>query len=295
MSKVNLYINTKHYTQNKNPNNIVINIPAGSIKCNPKTQYIEMNIVSWIMKNDFYNTQASNNKFEIIKKDLEDVVISSQEFQIKPGNYNVYSMKDELNKLLNGLVIVSYNNTLNTYTYTRSDENANEKLYIKSITANDFLGYDNNIETLLDNSSSSVNVLNMAGDELIVLELQNINTKQPIYDNLFTYGGGNVVSSKVIAFLSIDQPSYHLLQYTNDDGGDSFSYIINESEVNELHLTIKNQDKEIIDVSDYFLSLQFIIQEKHSSTMILVLKSIDSTLKQILMMFGDLWKIYSKK
>jgi hypothetical protein len=295
MSKVNLYINTKHYTQNKNPNNIVINIPAGSIKCNPKTQYIEMNIVSWIMKNDFYNTQASNNKFEIIKKDLEDVVISSQEFQIKPGNYNVYSMKDELNKLLNGLVIVSYNNTLNTYTYTRSDENANEKLYIKSITANDFLGYDNNIETLLDNSSSSVNVLNMAGDELIVLELQNVNTKQPIYDNLFTYGGGNVVSSKVIAFLSIDQPSYHLLQYTNDDGGDSFSYIINESEVNELHLTIKNQDKEIIDVSDYFLSLQFIIQEKHSSTMILVLKSIDSTLKQILMMFGDLWKIYSKK
>ena len=295
MSKVNLYINTKHYTKNKNPNNIVINIPAGSIKCNPKTQYIEMNIVSWIMKNDFYNTQASNNKFEIIKKDLEDVVISSQEFQITSGNYNVYSMKDELNRLLDGLVIVSYNNTLNTYTYTRSYENANEKLYLKSITANDFLGYDNNIETLLDNSSSSTNVLNMAGDELIVLELQNLNTKQPIYDNLFSFGSGNIVSSKVVAFLSIDQPSYHLLQYTNDDGGDSFSYIINESEVNELHLTIKNQDKEIIDVSDYFLSLQFIIQEKHSSTMILVLKSIDSTLKQILMMFGDLWKIYSKK
>lgn len=294
MSKVNLYINTKHY-KDQNPNNLVINIPAGSIKCNPKTQYIEINIVSWIMKNDFYNTQASNNTFQIIKKDLSDVVISSQEFKITPGNYNVYSMKDELNRLLDSLVIVSYNNTLNTYTYTRIYENANEKLYIKSITANDFLGYDNNNEILLDNAASSTNVLNMAGDELIVLELQNINTKQPIYDNLFTYGGGNVVSSKVIAFLSIDQPSYHLLQYRNDDGGDSFSYIINESEVNELHLTIKNQDKEIIDVSDYFLSLQFIIQEKHSSTMLIILKSIDSTLKQILMMFGDLWKIYSKK
>jgi len=294
MSKVNLYINTKHY-KDQNPNNLVINIPAGSIKCNPKTQYIEINIVSWIMKNDFYNTQASNNKFEIIKKDLEDVVISSEIFQITPGNYNVYSMKDELNRLLDGLVIVSYNKTLNTYTYTRSYENANEKLYIKSITANDFLGYDNNNEILLDNDASSTNVLNMAGDELIVLELQNINTKQPIYDNLFTYGSGNVVSSKVVGFLSIDQPSYHLLQYRNDDGGDSFSYIINESEVNELHLTIKNQDKEIIDVSDYFLSLQFIIQEKHSSTMLIILKSIDSTLKQILMMFGDLWKIYSKK
>lgn len=294
MSKVNLYINTKHY-QNQKPNDIVINIPAGSIKCNPKTQYIEMNIVSWIMKNDFYNTQASNNTFEIITKDLADVVISSQSFKIKPGNYNVYSMKDELNRLLNGIVSVQYNITLNTFTYTRTYVNADEKLYIKSISANDFLGIDNNVELLLDNESSSVNVLNMAGDELIVLELQNINTKYPIYDNLFTLGNGNVVSSKVIGFLSIDQPSYHLLQYQNNDAGDSFSYIINESEVNELHLTIKNQDKEIIDVSDYFLSLQFIIKDKHSSTMLLILKSIDSTLKQILLMFGDLWKIYSKK
>lgn len=295
MSKVNLYINTKHYTQNQNPNNLIINIPAGSIKCNAKTQYIEMNIVSWIMKNDFYNTQSSNNKFEIITKDLGDVFVSSQSFQITAGNYNVYSMKDELNRLLNGIVNVSYNDTLNTFTYTRTYENSNEKLYIKSISANDFLGFDNNNEILLDNTPSSVNVLNMAGDELIVLELQNINTKYPVYDNLFTYGYGNVVSSKVIGFLSIDQPSYHLLQYNNNDGGDSFSYIINESEINELHLTIKNQDKETIDVSDYFLSLQFIIKDKHTSTMLIILKSIDSTLKQILYMFGDLWKIYSKK
>ena len=63
-SKINLIINSKKIRNvNENENNILITIGDGIIKCNPDTQYIEMNVINWVIKNDFYST--SLNKFEI--------------------------------------------------------------------------------------------------------------------------------------------------------------------------------------------------------------------------------------
>ena len=48
-TKINLVINSKKLRSiNQNANNIVLPIDDGLIRCDPKTQYLELNIVSWI-------------------------------------------------------------------------------------------------------------------------------------------------------------------------------------------------------------------------------------------------------
>ena len=81
----------------------------------------------------------------------------------------------------------------------------------------------------------------------------------------------------------------------NADSGDSFSYILTNTDIKSLNLVVKNQDKEIIEVSDYDLTLQFIIHNKNSSTQLSVLRNIDKSLKKIVQMIGDLWQKYTKK
>ena len=58
----------------------------------------------------------------------------------------------------------------------------------------------------------------------------------------------------------IDVPSNGLLEYNNEDGGDSFHYrLANVEQITWFTLTVYNQDNELIpNFSDYILLLQFI-------------------------------------
>ena len=143
--KINLVINSKKLLNlNQNANNITLNIEDGLIHCDPKTQYIELNIVSWIMKNDFYNTQNANNRFQITFKDDNNIITSSIIKIIEPGNYNVIQMQSTLNDALSGICSIEYLSILNKYKYRKT--NTNSEVFITSISANDFLGFENNIE-----------------------------------------------------------------------------------------------------------------------------------------------------
>ena len=290
--KINLVINSKKLRNlNQNANNITLNIEDGLIRCDPKTQYIELNIVSWIMKNDFYNTQSANNKFQITFKDANNIITSSIIKIIEPGNYNVIQMQSTLNDALSDICSIEYLSILNKYKYRKT--NTNSKVFITSISANDFLGFENGIEyEILELGLISKNVLNMAGDSIIILEIPNISTNPRILDNILT---GNVVPSSTMAYIVIDIPSYGLLKYENADSGDSFSYVLTNTDIKSLNLVVKNQDKEIIEISDYDLTLQFIIHNKNSSTQLTVLRNIDKSLNKIVQMVGDLWQKYTKK
>ena len=48
--KINIMINSKNIRNiDQNPNNVVLNIDQPLIKCDARTQYLEMNIVSLVM------------------------------------------------------------------------------------------------------------------------------------------------------------------------------------------------------------------------------------------------------
>jgi hypothetical protein len=291
-TKINLVINSKKLRGiNQNANNIVLPIDDGLIRCDPKTQYLELNIVSWIMKNDFYNTQDANNKFLITFKDDDGIILSSSMKIIEPGNYNVIEMQSKLKDLLSDVCSIEYLSTLNKYKFRKNNGTFNA--FITSISANDFIGFDNNYEyEITELGLISTNVLNMAGDSIIILEIPNLQTNPRILDNIST---GSVSPSSTMAYIVIDVPSYGLLKYENGDSGDSFSYILMNNDIKYLNLVIRNQDKEVIEVSDYDLTLQFIIHNRNNSTQLAVLKNIDKSLSRIVQMLGDLWSKYTKK
>jgi hypothetical protein len=289
-SKINLIINSKKIRNvNKNANDILITIGDGIIKCNPDTQYIEMNIINWVIKNDFYSTSENNNKFEIIYKDNEGFVLNTLYLIIDIGNYNVDEMANKLNALLQGICLIEYIPTLDKYKYSQVETG---NIYIKSITAAYFLGLDNNVEyQLTEYQLTSTLVLNMQGDSAILLEIANLSTNSTILDNI---DNGDVQASLIACNITIDVPSYALLKYENMDGGNSFSYILLDKEIKYLNLLVKNQSKEFIEIPDYDVTIQFIIRNRNNYSQLSVLKSIDKSLKIIIQLLGDLWRKYTR-
>ena len=68
------------------------------------------------MKNDFYNTQSSNNKYCIRRNSIE------YNFTIPVGNYNVLQLLEILNTQLNTISIaVTYEEKLNKYKFTNGN------------------------------------------------------------------------------------------------------------------------------------------------------------------------------
>ena len=142
-NKINVYISSKHKKENENNNHFEVNFPSGLIKCNPKTEYMVMNINGFIMTNSFYNTQEINNKFKII---VDDVLIYN--YAIPIGNYNVLQLLEWLNTSVNNLLTVQYDTNLNKYKWT-NNVIPDKTIKIISITANDFIGFDNNVENVI--------------------------------------------------------------------------------------------------------------------------------------------------
>jgi len=254
-NKINVYISSKHKKPNENNNHFEINFPSGLIKCNPKTEYMVMNINGFIMTNSFYNTQEINNKFKII---VDDVI---NDYEIPVGNYNVIQLLEWLNANVKTLITVQYDTNLNKYKWT-NDVIPDKTIKIISISANDFIGFDNNVENVIYTNDFiySTKTLNMAGDELVLLSMPSIKQTYPSVDNF----SGKIRDSNVVAYLPINVPSFGLMVYDNRDAGDSFSYVIENTEIDNLILKCHNQDMELINVGNYQLAIQFEIHKKKS-------------------------------
>ena len=272
-NKINVYISSKNYNK---PNDFEVSFPTSLIKCDPKTEYIVLNVNGWIMKNEFYNIQSINNKY---KMQIENTVIN---FELPIGNYNVIELEKILKSQLSAFLNVEYDTYLNKYKFT-NNVLTNKIIKITSISANDFIGFDNMVENIISPTEFiySSNPINMAGDELVVLRIPNIQKSYPVIDDFKT---GIMKSSDIIAFLSIDQAPFGLLQYSNQDGGDSFSYRLENTEIDTLRLVCKNQNLEDIQVGNYQLNLQFEIHPKVNE--FTVLKKIERLVSNIFQFLG---------
>tara|TARA_R100000908_G_scaffold48003_1_gene23816 strand:+ start:9169 stop:10008 length:840 start_codon:yes stop_codon:yes gene_type:complete len=272
-NKINVYISSKNYNK---PNDFEVSFPTSLIKCDPKTEYIVLNVNGWIMKNEFYNIQSINNKY---KMQIENTVIN---FELPIGNYNVIELEKILKSQLSAFLNVEYDTYLNKYKFT-NNVLTNKIIKITSISANDFIGFDNMVENIISPTEFiySSNPINMAGDELVVLSIPNIQKSYPVIDDFKT---GIMKSSDIIAFLSIDQAPFGLLQYSNQDGGDSFSYRLENTEIDTLRLVCKNQNLEDIQVGNYQLNLQFEIHPKVNE--FTVLKKIERLVSNIFQFLG---------
>jgi hypothetical protein len=233
-----------------------------------------------------------NDHFQLIYHDNNGIETERLNFKLTEGNPDVYDVKNDLNKLLKTHVNVNYDKPRNVYRFMRSGivTPSRTKLYLNIINVEDFLGFPKTkrntlIELPLLTDVYSEQPINVIGDEAITI---SINGDASLEGNTIDNFGTNVyVPSEIIFCQSIDVPPYALLQYNNEDAGDSFQYRLKQvREIRNFRLTIKNQDNEVIPkMTDYILTLQFIKHKSIDRTSSL-LENILDYLKQIFMMIG---------
>ena len=293
--KVNVYINSKNRATNENVSNFNVTIPDDLLRLYDKNEYWTLNVNFFSCFNNWYNCMKDfNDEFELIYHNSSGIQTSVFNFQLTEGNPDVYDVKNDLNTLLSGHLTVMYDKSRNVYIYKRSSDNPittnRTKLYLNIINAEDFLGFPKNKRNTLIELPFLTNVfsqqpINVVGDEAITITVTgDADLEGNTVDN---FGSNNYMASDIIFCKSIDVSPYSLLQYNNEDAGDSFQYKLKQiREIKIFNLIVKNQDNEVIPkMTDYLLTLQFVKHKNIDKTPFLLEKILDY-LKQIFMMIG---------
>ena len=291
--KVNVYINSKNRAANETVSNFNVAIPDALLRLYDKNEYWTLNVNFFSCFNSWYNCMNNfNDEFELIYHNNSGVQTEVIQCKLTEGNPDVYDVKTNLNTLLSGHVTVSYDKPRNVFIFTRSSliTTNRTKLYLKIINAEDFLGFPISKRYLLIELPLTVGVyseqpINVVGDEAITITINgDADLEGNTVDN---FGSKDFVPSDIIFCQANDVPPYALLQYNNEDAGDSFQYRLKQiREIKNFNLIVKNQDNEVIPkMTDYLLTLQFVKHKSIDKTASLLEKILDY-LKQIFMMIG---------
>jgi hypothetical protein len=291
--KVNVYINSKNRAANETVSNFNVAIPDALLRLYDKNEYWTLNVNFFSCFNSWYNCMNNfNDEFELIYHNNSGVQTEVIKCKLTEGNPDVYDVKTNFNALMKNHVTVNYDKPRNLFVFKRSSVTTTDrtKLYLNIINAEDFLGFPKSkrktlIELPLLTNVYSEQPINVVGDEAITINVHgDVDLEANTVDN---FGSKEFVPSDIIFCQAIDVPPYALLQYNNEDAGDSFQYRLKQiREIKNFNLVVKNQDNEVIPkMTDYLLTLQFVKHKSIDKTASLLEKILDY-LKQIFMMIG---------
>ena len=274
MSKnINVYVNSENKLNGIN-SNFTINIPNGLIKCNEE-QGISLNLININIPNTmYYIRNGVNNEFEV----SIDNELTFTKYFIEEGSYSVITLKDHLNKILEGIITVVYVKKTNKFIFTSLQETT----FIRPINCSQFLGLENLISYgFLDFNLISIQPLDMVDRKKIIIETTNLNFEISSIENI----GINdyfEASSILYWYDKTDIPPNHNITYNNVDGGNSFNFKIHNKEVNHINFkVIDENDNEYTDLPNFTMTLQFTIYERNEKEMMKYLYDTSEYMKQI--------------
>ena len=288
MDKINIYINSKNRDLSEQISNFTVRIPQNLLRLS-QGEYFTLNVNGFYCYNSWFNCIDNfNNEFHIIIKNIDNEVIQTYVYKLNDGNPNVNDVRTNLNNLLLNKVNITYDKQRNKFIFKRTLPVSTQqyRMYLKIINSEDFLGFyksDRDIEILLPYFQNvySNNIINILGDEAIIIK---INGDCILAGNTVdNFGTETYEPSNIIFMKPIDVPSNGLLQYNNEDGGDSFQYrLANVEQITWFTLTVHNQDNELIpNFSDYILLLQFIRHKTEEGKIEILLNTLVDYVKQI--------------
>jgi hypothetical protein len=293
MDKINIYINSKNRDPSETISNFTVRIPQNLLRLQ-QNEYFTLNVNGFYCYNSWYNCiDGFNNEFQIIIKNSDDEIFEIHKYNLNDGNPNVNDVKTNLNTLLVNKINVTYDKTRNKFIFKRTLPVSTDyhRMYLKIINSEDFLGFyknDRNVEILLPYLQNlySNSVVNILGDEAVIIK---INGDCILAGNTVdNFGTETYEPSNIIFMKPIDVPSNGLLEYNNEDGGDSFQYrLANVEQITWFTLTVYNQDDELIpNFSDYILLLQFIRHKTEEGKLEIILNSLLDYVKQIYLLIS---------
>ena len=266
------FIKSSNRGENEKTYDYSIDYPDGILTCNGD-EYIEINVVSFDMINTMYNINNNNNQF-IIRRGTTDTT-----YTIPEGNYSVKTFMATMIGLIDdGHLTMAYNTAQNTYTFYK---NGTSQLHY--LIPNKIWGLINLIPTIpyqITTAGLRTGYINLVNYSKIILRTEGVNY---YYSNLEGYNNNKSTLSNIIFWAcKSDIEPFKVIKYNNEDAGRSFNYRIENREINNLTLQLRNEHNEpILDAPDYLVALQFNFYKKDDNTIKNTIVSINKLLNEI--------------
>ena len=231
--------------------NVILNNP---IIVN-KNQGINLSVDYFSMLNIDYNLKGVY--FRIDELNLNNNNENSYNYNIPDGNYSYLSLMDYLNQILIGKIKVEYLKHKNSYKFTNINP-SNFDYYLIPETANKFIGvYDEISLASFANITYEGSYINLTNYSHIIIKSNSILFADDTQDNFNNKEMGN--SSILFMIDKQDVPPFQLISYKNN-GGDNYSYNINNRQISNINLQLYNEKGELLkNTDDYFLVLKIVI------------------------------------
>ena len=220
---------------------------------------VNVSVVSFSLLNSMYNVNqyTGNNTFILNNTTLS----TNTTITIPYGNYNVYTLQNQLNILLSGYITITYNVATNTYTYT------NTSVYSLSIipqNCSKLLGLSTTTTiSLLGTISSYVNMVNY---QQVILRCPTLVFENNSMDNIQDKNNFIAVSDILYWVNKQDVEPFKMINYKNEDGGTLYSYNVVNRNFSTLNLKLVNEfNQPIYDAPDYLLQLQISVFDKDNN------------------------------
>jgi hypothetical protein len=269
------FIKSSNRQSNESSYNFSIDYPDGVLTCN-SDEYMEINVISFDMINTMYNIYSSNNQFIIRETGVVDIT-----YTIPIGNYSVKTFMAMMSSLINNAnIIISYNTAQNTYTFTKK---AGVTTVYRLLPNKLWTVINMMPATLYEITTTGLTsgYINLVNYSKIILRTEGINY---YYSNIENYGKSNSSTLSNIIFWACksDIEPFKVIKYNNEDAGRSFCYKIENKEINNLTLQLKNENNEFItDAPDYLIALQFNFYKVDDNIIKLTMISINKLLNEI--------------
>ena len=268
------FIKSSNRGENEKPYEFTIDYPDGILTCNGD-EYMEINVVSFDMINTMYNIYSANNQF-IIRRDATDTT-----YTIPEGNYSVKTFLAIITELINDVnIIITYNTAQNTYTFKKK-AGITELYYIIPSNIWKIINMMPTIPYGIPTTGLTTGYINLVNYSKIILRTEGINY---YYSNIENYGTSNKSSLSNIIFWACksDIEPFKVIKYNNEDSGRSFNYRIENREINNLTLQLRNENNEpILDAPDYLIALQYNFYKRDDNTIKNTIVSINKLLNEI--------------
>jgi hypothetical protein len=266
------FIKSSNRASNEKSYSFSIDYPDGILTCGAD-EYMEINVISFDMINTMYNINDDNNQF-IIRRGTTDTV-----YTIPVGNYSVKTFLTQLLTENDPHITITYNTAQNTYTFKKNG--TSQLHYFIPHKTWKLLNMLPTVPYEITTAGIQTGYVNLVNYSKVILRTEGINY---YYSNIENYGSSNNATLSNIIFWACksDIEPFKIIKYNNEDAGRSFSYKIENKEINNITLQLKNENNELItDAPEYLVALQYNFYKVDDNIIKITMISINKLLNEI--------------
>jgi hypothetical protein len=221
-------------------------------------------------------TAVPENTLVKLTYQLDEVTVFDEWVEIPQGFFSVLDMRNWLNEKFQGNATISYNRYENKFRFVSSIPDVKIMTTDKS---EQFIGLTKDVEYIITDILSEP--LDMVHRKKIIIETTNLKFEHSSIENI---GIQHQFEKSSILYYHdrVQNPFNSIINYRNEDGGDSFNFHIYDRDIQTINFRITDEyDKEYSDLPNFTMILQFTIYERENKAMIKNLEVLNETMNQI--------------